>query len=276
MRFLVPFSLVWACTLAASCGGAPTRQNLSYADNAEAAFQAAMSDFDDEDCFNAESAFREVRREFPYSRYAAISELRIADCQLEGARFREAISTYRKFVRNRPAHNQVPYARFKIADAHYREIPSEWLLSPPAYERDQGPTRDALRQLRRYIVDYPDDENVEAANEMVRSALTLLARHELYVAEFYLEREQYDAAIARLETLLNSYPGSGVEAEALLLMGRVFLDMENNRRARAVFQQLIDEFPDADETTEARAYLVQLPSSSLPVEQESGGSDEES
>ena len=41
---------------------------------------------------------------------------------------------YRSFVRHRPAHADVPYAEFKIAESYYRQIPSDFFLSPPPHQ----------------------------------------------------------------------------------------------------------------------------------------------
>ena len=244
--------------LASACGGDTANRNLSYGDSAEAAYKEAYEDFEDGDCLDADPAFRKVRREYPYSRYAALAELRIADCLLMEDKPPEAIAAYRRFVRNRPSHDEVPYARFKIAEAYFQQIPDEWLLSPPSYERDQGPTRDALRQLRRFILDFPEDERVEQANDMVREALALLAKHELYVADFYLSRGHPQAAVMRLETLVNSYEGSGIEPEAMLLLGRVHLIMEDRDKARETFEELIDRYPESGHAEQARAFLREL------------------
>ena len=254
-RSLALFALVLA---ASACGGSQNGQSLSYGESAEAEYEGAMSDFRDEDCLDAEPAFRRVRREYPYSRFAALAELRIADCKLMEGSFPEAIQAYRQFVRNRPSHAEVPYARFKIAESHFRQIPDEWLLSPPAHERDQGPTKEALRQLRRFILDFPEDSRVDEAQEMVKRALTLLARHELYVAEFYLERDEPRAAVGRLRTLLVAYEGSGVEPEAWLMLGRTYLELRDRPKARQAFQELIQRYPQSGHATQARSYLDEL------------------
>lgn len=212
--------------------GANQQRALSYGENARRSYENAYQAFEDRDCLTADPLFRRIRREFPYSRYAALAELRIADCHVIQNQFTEAIRAYRSFVRARPAHADVPYASFKIAESYYRQIPSEFFLSPPPWERDQAPTRSALRELRQFILDYPDSEYIDEAREMVRQALLQLARHELYAAEFYLGRDQPRAAIGRLRHLLSVYEGSGIEPQALLLLGRVYLHMREVRDAR--------------------------------------------
>lgn len=253
----IPLSLFTALALAA-CGGSQQGQNLSYGENARAAYEAALEDFQSGDCLEAEPAFRRVRRQFPYSRYAALSELRIADCMMEQDKYAEAIQAYRQFVRYRPSHAEVPYARFKIAEAYYKQVPEDWILAPPAHERDQGPTRDALAQLRRFLLDYPDDPRARDARAMAKKALALLARHELYVARFYLDRDHPRAAIGRLRTLVSAYQGSGVEPEALLLMGRIYLDIRDAQHARETLRELVEHFPRSRQAAEARGLLAEL------------------
>ena len=243
--------------LAAGCGGAQRWQNLSYGDSARELYELALSDYRDENCQEAEPLFRRVRREYSYSRYAGLSELRLADCLMQQDKFVEAIGAYRAFVRYRPSNPQVPYARFRTAEAYFEQMPTDFILSPPAEERDQSPTRDALRQLRRFILDFPEDARVARATQMAGKALTLLARHELYVANFYLDRDKPRAAIGRLETLLRAYRGSEVEPEALLLLGRTYLQMRNATEARTAFDELVRRFPQSGYAEQARGYLAE-------------------
>jgi outer membrane protein assembly factor BamD len=86
----------------------------------------------------------------------------------------------------------------------------------------------------------------------------LLARHELYVAGYYLNRDRPEATIARIQTLLEQYEGSGVEPEALLLMGRTYLHMRQPREARLAFGELVDRFPRTGFRVQACNYLERM------------------
>ena len=247
------------------CAGATCETNTSqrqsalrYGRDARAAYEAALLEFRDDDCLEAEPMFSAIRRDFPYSRFAALSELRIADCKMKAKEWAEAIAAYRQFVRFRPSHPEVAYARFRTAEAHFEQIPDEWLLSPPTHERDQGPTLEALRQLRRFVLDFPDDDRVAEAQPMIGQCLRFLAAHELYAARFYLRRDAFAAVILRLRTLLGSYEGSGLEAEALLLLGDVYQQTGEAVEARQAYEELVTRFPDAEEADEARGRLAVL------------------
>lgn len=255
--FAVRSALLGTLAFAGACGGS-AELDLGYGENARRAYVAALEEFYDEDCFEAKPLLQNVRREFPYSRFAALAELRLADCNFEDGEYAEAIQAYKQFVRYRPSHVEIPYARFMIARAHFEQIPSEWLLSPPAHERDQYYAQESLRLLRRFLLDFPDDPLVVRAREMASDAVKLLAAHELYVAGFYFDRDHPEAAAGRLRTLLRSYPGSGFEASALYLLGESYLELGDDRRARRTFEELVERFPADEHASDARARLGEI------------------
>ncbi|HMI92077.1 MAG TPA: outer membrane protein assembly factor BamD [Polyangiales bacterium] len=256
-----PLSIFYAACCSAVLAGCASSGELgaaSYGDNAARAYRAALDEFYDDDCFEAEPLFRNVRREFPYSRFAAVADLRVADCNMKDGKYAEAIEAYNQFVRYRPSHPEVPYARFMAALAHFEQIPSDWLLAPPAFERDQHYAQESLRLLRRFMLDFPEDPLMPRARRMAEQAVRLLAAHELYVADFYLSREHPKAAAGRLNTLLRSYPGSGFEPEALYLLGESYVQMEDAKSARRAFQELVTRFPNDDYANKARNALGEL------------------
>jgi len=272
---LGPLLALCAISVLAACTGGSTSTSSQVtlqgegsgggegdANEARVAYDEALAEFRDGDCIEAEPLFTAVRGEFRFSRFAALAELRIADCKFETKAYAEAIAGYREFVRFRPSHAEVVYARYRIAESYYAQIPADWFLVPPSWERDQGATRDALSQLRRFILDFAEDQRVPEARRMEQRCLALMAEHELYVAEFYRTRRAYRATIARVQTLLATYHGSGVEPRALLLLGRTFLDTEEPERARQAFEELVASFPESEQAGAARTELGDLPAAS--------------
>jgi outer membrane protein assembly factor BamD len=93
---------------------------------------------------------------------------------------------------------------------------------------------------------------------MTEKCLQLLARHELYVARFYMDRDAWEGAAGRLRTLLATYAGSGLEPKALLLLGQVYLELSDRAQARQAFGELLERYPDAAEAADARTELRRL------------------
>ena len=263
---------------AAGCGGAQSAAPLSYGESARRDFERAQAAVDDHDCLTAAPLLERVRREYPYSRYAALAELRSADCELEQQHYTEAIRAYRAFIRQRPTHPEIDTANFSLARAYLRQIPQEFFLSPPPEERDQAATRSALRVVRRFLSEFPESEHLEEARAIERQVLALLARHELYVANYYLRIDHAPATIARLETLLGEYEGSGVEPEALLLMGQTYLHMRQHAEAQVAFRELVERFGASGYAEQGRRYLASMgtpfPDEDAPASEDAEGADD--
>ncbi len=245
---VLPLIALLACAAAQKTG--------SYTDDARIAYDNAMEAFEDDDCLTAEPLFRDIRANYPYTRYAALAELREADCLAMGGKHAEAIEIYQRFARVRASHEDVPYARFKAAESQFEQIPEEWFLSPPSHERDMRAARDALKDLRRFLLDYPYDERAEKAQKMAKRTLALLAQHEMYVAEFYLKRDHPEAAVKRLSAMLKAYEGSGYEPEAMVLLARTQLMLEDFDAAHRTLREVIERFPKSGWSVQARRYLA--------------------
>ncbi len=257
VRLLTP-ALVALAGLVGACGASQQGPALSYGESARRDYERALGAFQDNDCLTATPLFQHVRREYPYSRYAALAELRAADCELEQTHYSEAIRQYRSFIRARPTHPDLDYAEFRVAVAYFRQIPQDFFLSPPREERDQSPTRSALRIIERFVRMHEDSEHLEEARRMQRDVLALLARHELYVADFYLFRDRPRATISRIEGMLEEYQGSGLEPLALVLLGRTYLHMQETDEARVAFEDVVAHYPESGFATQARRFLERM------------------
>jgi outer membrane protein assembly factor BamD len=201
--------------------------------------------------------FQHVRANFGYSKWATLAELGLADAKFGSEKYIEAIDGYKQFVKNHPTHEhtQDGYCGFKVGEAYYKQIPSDWLLAPPSYEKDQGPVLDALREMNQFVDQYPESPYVAKARKLIGDCVQRLAEHELYVARFYLNRDKPYAAIGRLEGLLHDYPGAKREPEILLLLGKTYMQMKKPDEARKTFVKLRDDHPDDFRANKAKLYI---------------------
>lgn len=238
----------------AACDRGPTP--TTYADTARYRYELGKEALDDSDYLEAIRHFTLVKNKYAYSKYAALAELGIADAYFDQEKFIEAIDGYRRFMQGRPNHREVPFAMWRIGAAYYEQLPSDFFLFPPPYEKDLGPTRDALRALRAFIERFPEHEKVKEAKTRIRDCRRSLADHELYVADFYLVREHPASARGRLETLVRDFddvPDRWLTAASRLI--DVYLELGLKAEAQATAKTLVDKHPKADEAEAARAVL---------------------
>jgi len=58
--------------------------------------------------------------------------------------------------------------------------------------------------------------------------------------------------VLRLRRLLERHSGAGFDEEAMLLLGKAYLQVDEPKRARQVWERLIKQYPDGDAASEAR------------------------
>jgi len=182
--------------------------------------------------------FQAIIDNYPYSDFAVKAELRIADSYFEDKRYEEALSYYRDFSDLHPQHEQVPYTILRSALCHYNQV--------EAINRDQTATREALRFLEELIDRFPYSSEAGEGEILLRELRTRLARSMLATGDFYLKRDEFQAAAERYRTLLDTYPGLGSDAEALFKLGVCYENMKREDEALRLFLVVVENFRSSD------------------------------
>jgi len=175
---------------------------------------------------------------YPYSDVAVLAELRIADAYFDDRRYDEALSYYRDFADLHPQHEKVPYTILRSALCRERQIHSA--------NRDQTATRDALLHLDRLLAKYPHSPEAREGEILWRDLRTHLAENITEIAAFYLKQEEYESAAERYRSLLNEYPGLGLDAEALYNLGICYVAMRRTEEAERIFQSIVQNYRDSE------------------------------
>lgn len=217
---------------------------VEFQHQAKVAYEEALESFHDRDWVTVPTLMAEVKREYAGTKWARLAQLRIADAEFHQRSFPEAITSYREFLREFPNDEEVPYARYRVALCQFEARPSS-ALAPPLEERDLVNIRDADRSIADFLKDYPNYKEREHLLYMQEWVRGMLARHELYVARYYLARNKLDAAIARTEYALVNFKETGLEPEALVLLGETHMKRHEPHKAAGAFQIVLDRYPES-------------------------------
>jgi outer membrane protein assembly factor BamD len=128
---------------------------------------------------------------------------------------------------------------------------------PAHEERDQATALEANKELRSFLHDFPRTRYRIDAGYMLEVVTGRLVRHELYVARYYIRRDNFEAALARADYALKTYPDSGLDPEALVLKGETLLKMKRRTEARAAFEKVIRDYGGPFATT-AKDFLLEM------------------
>ena len=190
--------------------------------------------------------FQSVIDNYPYSEYAVLAELRIADAYYQDLRYDEALSYYRDFAELHPQNEKVPYTILRAALCHYNQVRS--------VEQDQTATKSALLELERLIRNYPYASETRKGEELLRELRTRLRETRCASATSTGSQRIYLGA-ERYRSLLDTYPGLGEDAVALFKLGVCYENMKREDEATRIFQVIAENFPETHLAVLAREHI---------------------
>jgi len=169
--------------------------------------QEGVSFYDEGKYTKALKAFEQLKDWYPFSKYAILAELKIADAHYHLKQYPEAIVAYEEFERLHPRNEAVPYVIYQIGLCYYEQIDT--------IDRDQVAASKALETFRRLERQYPSDPFARKASTHKVKCLKSLTGHELYVGKYYFKQKYYTAALERFKSILTEYPDVGYHREAI-------------------------------------------------------------
>ena len=257
---LRPLALAAVLLSLSACGGKHVSLlgETKLGKTAEEDYEAGMDLLKDKAFPEAEKFFRNVKTKYPFSTYAALSDLRIADLKYAQKAWVEAADAYDEFVRLHPTHEEVDYAEFRRALSHYEDAPGDFVLFPHAFEKDQRQVVQAVEAFRQFLEKYPNSKYAPDAKKLLDVANGRLADHEWYVAEFYYKRRKWAGAAGRYQTIVDKFPGSKHELEALLKLADCYIRLDEKHRARTALQKFIVSHPQDPRRVSAEEQLAKL------------------
>jgi outer membrane protein assembly factor BamD len=250
-----------------SCSGKATSGAVDYSVSAQKNYDKGMKELDGKDWIAASKYFGFIKTRFPYSKYAVLAELRLADAEFGAEQYLEAIDSYRLFIKFHPTHEMVAngYASFRIGEGYYRQLSGDFWMFPPSFEKDQSSTEDAANELKTFLDKYPDSPFRDKAKDILKQVGKRLADHEWYVARYYWDRGKPMGTVIRLRRLLERYRGVGYDEDALWLLGRAYVAVAMPDRAKGVWSELVDKYPNSNHAGDAKSALSGLHATVAPA-----------
>ncbi len=188
LTFLIPLFIFYGCA-----GGEPKEEKPAH----ELASDG-MEEFKKENYKDAIKSFEKLRDWYPFSKFAILAELKIADSHYHIKEYEEAIFAYEEFENLHPGNEVIPYVIYQIGLCYFKQMDT--------VDRDQTSTRKALDTFKRLNKQFPENEYALKAGEHINACLKNLAGHAFYVGHFYYKSKHYKAALYRFRELINNYP----------------------------------------------------------------------
>ena len=170
--------------------------------------------------------FLETR--FPFGVYGQQSLLDLAYAYYKTEEFDSSIAACDRFIRLYPQNTHVDYAYFLKGLVNFNRGKglTERFLPIDSSQRDQGAALTSFQAFSELLEKYPQSQYAEDAKKRMVFLRNRLARHEIHVADYYMKRGAYLAAVNRARTVVETYPRTPSVPDALVLMAKAYKILE--------------------------------------------------
>ena len=202
--FLIMFAVI-------SCSQKEEKISLVKEDNLEMqmieAYNEGLKELNRGDIFFAAKKFNEVELLYPQSLWAPRSTLMAAYAYYSQLYYSDAINELERFLNKYKNHPDTDYAYYLLAVCHYNQIVDE--------KKDLGEIIKAKEYFALLTDKYPNTDFSEDARFKLELIEEILASKELYLANYYLEREKWIPAMNRYKKIVNNHDTTIFVEEAL-------------------------------------------------------------
>jgi len=212
----------------------------------QALYQQAQSALDAGRYSTAVTRLEALDTRYPFGRYAEQAQLELIYAYYQIEDWEQARAAASRFIRLHPDHEQVDYAYYMRGLAAYQagRFSLEGLELIDISKRDLGASRDAYVDFGELVRRFPESPYAADARQRIVYLRNVISRHELHVADFYLRKGAYLAAINRGKWVLQHYPQTPATRDALAVIVEGYMGLNMPERARTALQTLIKNDPD--------------------------------
>ncbi len=197
MFFRVLF-LLCALTTFSACGLIDAYFIEPPNDTAQELFENASDAMREKEYVQAAEWFTKLKDSYPFSPYTVDAELALGDALYLHEDYLEAASAYKDFEALHPRHEAMPYVLYQIGMSNLKSFVS--------IDRATTNVQEAVEYFRRLQEMFPDSEYASLADNEILAARTLIAEHELYLADVFWQMHRYGPALNRYIYIVENFP----------------------------------------------------------------------
>jgi outer membrane protein assembly factor BamD len=200
--------------------------------------------------------FLETR--YPFGVYGMQALLDLAYVYYKMGDHEAALSTADRFIRLYPQNNYVDYAYYLkgLVNFNRDRSVSERLFPTDTSERDTSSAMAAFRNFTELLERFPDSRYAEDAASRMVYLRNLLARSEIHVAEYYLRRGAYVAAVNRARFVVENYSRTTAVPDALVIMAKAYRILDMNDLSEDALRVLQLNHPTHQGAREVRGIVL--------------------
>ncbi|MDE2406522.1 MAG: outer membrane protein assembly factor BamD [Xanthomonadaceae bacterium] len=178
---------------------------------------------------NASETWGRLVAQYPYGPYTEQALMEQAYAQYKSGKHEDAISTIDRFIRTYPTHRNIAYFYYLrgLSNMARNTVFMARTFKLDTSTRDLEAPQQAYNDFNTVTTRYPNSRYASDARQRMVFLRNEFARFELNTGLYYLRRSAWVSATERATYLLETYPQSEYQYDAVALLAEAYTRMGN-------------------------------------------------
>jgi outer membrane protein assembly factor BamD len=198
----------------------------------------------------ARESFARLAERHPESDLVPVAAFLVGEAYYRNEEYEKAAKEFDHFVTLYPSHAIADLGQYRLARTYFDQM--------PIVERDQGVTLRALTEFQRLIRLYPESRYAPDSIAKIEACRLRLAEKELWVADYYMQRNNPQAALQRYDAVLKDFSRTAAVPETLYRKADLLIRLNRNDEAQIVLRRLVEQYPQSDWSARGRQRQTRL------------------
>ena len=232
----------------AGCGlfGGEERDEFEGLTTEEQFYRRALEQLNRQNFTGAISTYQALESRFPFGRFAAQAQIEIVYAYYRNGDEEAARAAADRFIRLHPENENIDYAYYMkgLASVNDRSGFFDRIVPVDYTKRDTGLAQESFNDFSQLLALYPDSAYAADAGARMVYLRNNLAAYESHVANYYIERRAYIAALRRAQYVVENFQGTPSVADGGAIMVECYLRLGLNDLADTSLALLKENYPE--------------------------------
>ena len=221
---IAAFLLLVLSALLTACASDENKYDETRDWSAEKLYSRAKEELLDGDYKKAINYYEKLEARYPYGKLAQQAHLEIGYAYYKDKDVVSALAAADRFIKLHPNHPNVDYAYYLKGLVNFNEDLGLMgsISGQDLSERDPKAARESFEAFKEVVTRFPDSRYTPDCIARMRYLVNAMARNEVSVAEYYLRRQAYVAAVNRAQFVISNYQQSPMMEQALIVLVKAY------------------------------------------------------
>lgn len=246
-----------AAVLLAGCSLLPEKIDETKGWSAQRLYSEAKSSMNDGNYKTALEYLDKLQARYPFGRYAQQAQLDTVYIQYRDNEPDAALAAADRFIKANPRHPYVDYAYYMkgLVNFNRNNTLLEQIAPSDRDKTDTATARQSYSDFAELTRKFPNSKYAEDARQRMLFLHNSLATYEVNVADYYLRRGAYVAAVNRARYVLETYARTPASANALSIMTQAYVKMNMPQLAADSLRVLERNYPQSPDLPKLTALV---------------------